>query len=130
MTTRIAIAVVIDQQERVLIGPRPEGVPQAGLWEFPGGKIEPGETPEMAATRECLEETGLTIAPRRRSNSEVHQYAHGTVELNFVWCLPCGSSNAVRQPYRWVPVSELPSYEFPAGNRRTIKLLLSSPADE
>jgi 8-oxo-dGTP diphosphatase len=130
MTTRIAIAVVIDYEERVLIGLRPVGVALAGYWEFPGGKIEPGETPEDAAKRECLEETGLTVAPYRRSLPEVHQYEHGSVELNFVWCLPYGSSFEVREPYRWVRLEELPNYEFPAGNRRIIEQLLSPPDEE
>jgi mutator protein MutT len=130
MTTRIAIAVVIDYEERVLIGQRPEGVPLAGLWEFPGGKMEPGETPEMAAQRECLEETGLTAAPHRCYPPEVHHYLHGAVELNFVWCLPCGSSFEPRDPYRWVTIAELTNYEFPSGNQRTIERLLASESED
>lgn len=127
MPTRIAIAVVIDYEERVLIGQRPAGVPLAGLWEFPGGKIEPGETPEMAAKRECLEETGLTVAPHRCYLPVVHEYQHGAVELNFVGCLPCGSSFEPKGGYQWVPIQDLPNYEFPAGNRRMIELLLAGP---
>ena len=50
----IAIAVV-EHEGRFLIGLRPPGAPLAGLWEFAGGKLEPGETPQMAAARECLE---------------------------------------------------------------------------
>ena len=125
--TRIAIAVVIDPEGRVLIGRRPEGVPLAGMWEFPGGKMEPGETPEMSAQRECLEETGLTVAPHRRYLPQVHEYEHGAVELNFVWCLPHGSSLALRDGYRWVSIQELSRYEFPSGNRRMIELLLAGP---
>lgn len=124
--TPIAIAVVIDHEHNVLIGQRPEGVPLAGLWEFPGGKIEAGETPEMAATRECLEETGLRVAPDRRYPPEIHEYEHGIVELNFVFCLPYGSSIAPRSPYRWVPIAELSRYEFPAGNRRSLSILAES----
>ncbi|HUE72915.1 MAG TPA: (deoxy)nucleoside triphosphate pyrophosphohydrolase [Pirellulaceae bacterium] len=130
MPTPIAIAVVIDPKGLVLIGQRPAGVELAGMWEFPGGKIEPGETPEGAAKRECLEETGLTVAPTRCYSPEVHEYAHGAVELHFVWCLPYGLSFDPRGPYRWVPLKELPNYEFPAGNRRMIELLLAPPADD
>ena len=58
LATPIAIAVVL-HNDCVLIGVRPAGATLAGLWEFPGGKIEAGETPNEAAERECLEETGL-----------------------------------------------------------------------
>ncbi len=54
--TRIAIAVV-EHDGNFLIGLRPSGAVLGGLWEFPGGKVEPDETPEAAAARECLEET-------------------------------------------------------------------------
>ena len=126
----IAIAIVIDSHNTVLIGQRPEGVPLAGLWEFPGGKIEAGETPEIAAQRECLEETGLTISPFRRHPPEVHQYEHGAVELNFVCCHPHGSSFAPRSPYQWVPIGELSRYEFPAGNRRILAMLTATGEPE
>ncbi|MEX2027030.1 MAG: (deoxy)nucleoside triphosphate pyrophosphohydrolase [Pirellulaceae bacterium] len=129
MPTPIAIAVVIDPKGLVLIGQRPAGVALAGYWEFPGGKMEPGEMPDAAAKRECLEETGLTVAPYRRYLPEVHEYEHGAVELNFVWCLPHGSSFVPREPYQWVPIAELRHYEFPAGNRRMIELL-QTPLDE
>ncbi len=125
MPTPIAIAVV-EHEGRYLIGQRPAGVPLAGLWEFPGGKIEPGETPEAAAKRECLEETGLQVAPHKRYPSEVHEYEHGAVELNFVGCQPRGSSLDPRAPFRWATQEELASYDFPAGNRRLLDRLLSA----
>lgn len=59
MPTPIAIAVV-QHADQFLIGQRPAGLVLSGYWEFPGGKIQLGETPEAAAVRECLEETGLS----------------------------------------------------------------------
>ncbi|MBI3839784.1 MAG: NUDIX domain-containing protein, partial [Planctomycetia bacterium] len=56
----IAVAVV-EGDGKFLIGQRETGVPLAGLWEFPGGKVEPGEPAENAAIRECLEETGWLV---------------------------------------------------------------------
>ncbi len=56
----VAIALV-DADDRVLIAQRPEGKALAGLWEFPGGKIEPGERPEDALIRECQEELGVEV---------------------------------------------------------------------
>ena len=55
----VAAALLIDDQKRVLLAQRPEGKPMAGLWEFPGGKIEAGELPEAALVRELREELGI-----------------------------------------------------------------------
>lgn len=123
---RIAIAVVIDYEERVLIGRRPEGVPLAGMWEFPGGKIEPGESPEVAARRECLEEAGVIVEVVGEFPRQVHEYAHGAVELRFFDCRPLEKVPRPREPYRWVARKDLARYEFPAGNRRLIELLLDA----
>ena len=59
-TTEIAVAVV-ERDGSFLIGLRTAGLSLAGMAEFPGGKVEPGESPSAAAVRECLEETGLQI---------------------------------------------------------------------
>lgn len=58
----LAVAcALVDEDGRVLISRRPEGKPLAGYWEFPGGKIEPGESPETALIRELMEELGVTV---------------------------------------------------------------------
>ena len=61
--TLVVAAALIDPDGRVLIAERPPGKAMAGLWEFPGGKIEPGETPETALIRELDEELGITVKP-------------------------------------------------------------------
>ena len=58
-TVLVSAAALIDPDGRVLLAQRPEGKSMAGLWEFPGGKIEPGETPEAALIRELYEELGI-----------------------------------------------------------------------
>jgi 8-oxo-dGTP diphosphatase len=58
----VVAAAMIDGEGRVLVQRRPEGRPMAGLWEFPGGKLEPGELPEAALIREIGEELGVTLA--------------------------------------------------------------------
>jgi 8-oxo-dGTP diphosphatase len=60
-TLIVAACALVDVDGRVLIGRRPEGKTLAGLWEFPGGKVEPGETPEACLIRELDEELGITI---------------------------------------------------------------------
>ncbi len=123
MPTRIAIAVV-EHEGRFLIGQRPEGVPLAGLWEFPGGKIEPAETAEQAAVRECREEAGIEVQPRFRYPTAEHEYDHGAVELDFIACrIAAGQAAQPMPPFQWVERRELSNYEFPAGNRRVLEQL-------
>jgi 8-oxo-dGTP diphosphatase len=57
----VVAAALVDGDGRVLVQQRPEGLPMAGLWEFPGGKVEPGELPEAALIRELHEELGITV---------------------------------------------------------------------
>ena len=124
MPTPIAIAVV-EHDGRYLIGQRPPGVPLAGLWEFPGGKIQSGETPEAAAVRECLEETGLSVEPLFQYPMHVHEYDHGRVELHFIACRPLvGNPLAPHPPFCWVVRQSLATYMFPAGNRDLLYQLM------
>ena len=60
-TLTVVAAALVDRDGRLLVQQRPEGKPMAGLWEFPGGKIEPGETPELALIRELGEELGIDV---------------------------------------------------------------------
>jgi 8-oxo-dGTP diphosphatase len=120
--TQIAIAVV-ERDNQFLIGPRPEGAALAGLWEFPGGKLLPGESPEEGAVRECAEETGLMVQPRFRYPEHVQEYSHGVVHLHFVACEPTGGATNPREPFRWVKREELGNYEFPSGNRALLAIL-------
>ena len=80
---RVAAAVILRDDGAVLLAQRPAGKPYAGWWEFPGGKLEAGETPREALDRELREELGLVV--RRASSWFVQRYAypHANVELNF-----------------------------------------------
>ncbi|MCO6457577.1 MAG: (deoxy)nucleoside triphosphate pyrophosphohydrolase [Pirellulaceae bacterium] len=119
---RIAIAVV-RHEGQVLIGQRPAGVPLAGLWEFPGGKLQPGESVEAAAVRECLEETGLEVLPESHLADISDQYAHGAVHLTFIACRPLDPAQTPAAPFRWVPLAELRDYEFPEANGSVLAML-------
>ena len=127
----IAVAVaVVEANDRFLIGVRPVGVPLAGLAEFPGGKVEAGESPEVAAVRECFEETGLAVEVTEKYFSTVHQYEHGLLEIHFFRCrvVTASSLNArlPRLPFRWVTAEELATLEFLAANRQLTELLLQA----
>ena len=120
--TPIAIAVV-RHNGQFLIGQRPAGVALAGMWEFPGGKVEQGESPQEAAVRECREETGIAVEVTGKYPEHVHSYEHGQVHLHFFSCTSSGPMNSPRAPFRWVPRSELGRYRFPDGNKQLLKLL-------
>ncbi len=126
IVTKVAIAVV-ESAGHVLVGTRPAGVPLAGRAEFPGGKCQSDETTRSCAVRECREETGLMVVPRRHLMTTSHEYEHGIVELDF-W--RCALSPDVAdlcepaKPFRWVPFRELRYLDFPEGNRKVLELLL------
>jgi 8-oxo-dGTP diphosphatase len=75
--------VLIDAQGRFLLTSRPAGKVYAGHWEFPGGKLEPGETVEQALRRELHEELGITIGPAQPWKVEIVDYPHARVRLHF-----------------------------------------------
>jgi 8-oxo-dGTP diphosphatase len=79
----VAVGVLIDGQGRFLLTSRPAGKVYAGYWEFPGGKVEPGESIEQALRRELHEELGITIAAAQPWQVEVMDYPHALVRLHF-----------------------------------------------
>ncbi len=81
--TRVAAAVIVHRDGRVLLAQRPAGKPYAGYWEFPGGKLEPGEMPAHALVREIREELGIEITRAAPWLVQTFVYPHAHVELNF-----------------------------------------------
>jgi len=119
----VAAAAIFDDQGRVLISQRPAHVHQGGLWEFPGGKLEPGETVASALRREIHEELGITVQAARPLIRVVHDYPDKSVLLD-VWRVddfagkPAGCEG---QDIEWVVVENLGDYRFPAANIPIIK---------
>ncbi|MES2958058.1 MAG: NUDIX domain-containing protein [Pseudomonadota bacterium] len=79
----VAVGVLIDPEGRFLITSRPEGKVYAGHWEFPGGKVESGESVEQALQRELHEELGIRIGAAVHWKTILHDYAHALVRLHF-----------------------------------------------
>ncbi len=121
-----AVAAVIEQDGKFLITKRLETSPMGHCWEFPGGKIERGETVEACIVRECLEEIDVTVAPVRRLQEVDYDYPHGLIHLHFVFCrIVSGVPRPVQcRETRWIGPHQFPEFEFPPADVGVIEELL------
>ena len=122
----VAVAVIVNNDDEACISLRHEHAHQGGLWEFPGGKVEPDETVEQALTREIKEELGLDVLSSRPLMRVKHDYGDKSVCLH-VQKITGFRGTAVGlegQDVKWVPIENLKDYDFPAANQAIIKSLL------
>ena len=108
------VAALIWRGERFLACQRPEHKARGLLWEFVGGKVEPGETREQALVRECREELDVTVVPGEVFMEVVHEYPDLTVHLTlFHAALPEGEPKALEHnDLRWITVQEIDQLSF------------------
>ncbi len=121
---RFVAAALIVRSGQVLIGQRRHDQPMASLWEFPGGKIESGESPQQALVRELSEELGIQASIGPAVTRIRHNYRHGgAVDLQFfaVREFTGEIDNRIYQQVRWVNLENLPEYEFLAADRGLIR---------
>ncbi|MFG0291971.1 MAG: (deoxy)nucleoside triphosphate pyrophosphohydrolase [Phycisphaerales bacterium JB050] len=124
----LGLVVRVDEgPARVLITRRPADTVYAGYWEFPGGKVEPGESPEDCAAREVHEEVGLVVKPSHRLAVVEHTYEHGRVRLN-AWVCREVEAGGVARPIevadcRWCTLDEIPWDEFLPANGAIVREL-------
>lgn len=119
------VAAVIFRGDKILICRRPEGKNLAGFWEFPGGKVEEGESPAAALVRECGEELDISPQVGEPLGFVGHDYGDYAVGITFFRCsLPCGEPVA-REHSRieWADRCRLGEYEFCPADAGMVKKL-------
>ncbi len=127
-TIRVSAALIFDDQNKIIITRRPEGTHLAGMWEFPGGKIESGETAEKALEREIKEELALDIKVGTLYFQNVFEYDEKFVDISFFMCTqtdPAQQPQAI-EVVEWqrVRLIELEQFEFPPADKEVVRQLL------
>ncbi|MHA7880956.1 MAG: 8-oxo-dGTP diphosphatase MutT [Saccharospirillum sp.] len=124
--TLVAVGMVLNG-DRVLIAKRPDHLHQGGLWEFPGGKVEPEETVPQALARELKEEVDLDTDPHRMTPLTRLDFDYGDKAVSLdTWIVPEHAGKPwgrEAQRVEWVAVANLDNYSFPAANVELIKAL-------
>lgn len=123
----VAAVALIDTDGRVLIAQRPEGKPLAGLWEFPGGKVEAGETPESSLVRELAEELGITVKPGCLYPVSFASHAYESFHL-LMPLFSCRRWAGIPEPregqtLKWVRPARLSDYPMPPADAPLVAAL-------
>ena len=124
MITEVVAALIWDQ-DKFMICQRPAHKARGLLWEFVGGKVEPGETKEQALARECREELAVTMAVGSVFASEVYEYPDLTIRLTlFNAAIVEGEPQKLEHnDIRWITADEIPNYKFCPADRKFLELL-------
>jgi 8-oxo-dGTP diphosphatase len=119
-------AAVLEKDGRILIARRKRGDRLADKWEFPGGKLEEDETPEVCLRRELQEELGIDVVVGGFVGRSSHRYPHGEIELLAYRVTHLAGDFQLHdhEEIRWVLPTNLPSHDFSAADIPIVKLLL------
>lgn len=119
------VVAAIAQDGAYLVGRRPAEGLLGGLWEFPGGKVEPGESHQQALARECREELGIEVSVGGMVACVNHAYTHFKVTLNIYRCkVQSGKPKpGIHTELKWLRPEEFPEYAFPKANHKFLGLL-------
>ena len=122
----VAVGIARDPMGRLLVGQRPLCKAHPGKWEFPGGKLEPGESVFKALVREFREELGLEIIRAEPAFVVRHRYPDRSVELNIWQVINCRGKAAGRegQVVCWVAPRELTELDFLEGNQTIVERII------
>ena len=123
----VAAVVLVDADGRVLLAQRPEGKAMAGLWEFPGGKVEPGERPESALVRELKEELGIDVTEACLAPFVFASHAYETFHLLMpLYLCRRWSGQVVRKEHaalKWVRPNQFSDYPMPPADEPLVAWL-------
>ena len=125
------VAALIWDGDRFLICQRPAHKARGLLWEFVGGKVEPGETKPQALIRECQEELGITVAPMELYMELQHVYPDITIHLSLFHCTIAAGTPQLLEHHalRWIHPSEIDQFEFcPADSEILARLRADHPS--
>lgn len=119
----VAVGVILDSRRNILLTRRAEDSHQGGLWEFPGGKLEAGESLHEALARELLEELDIRIGRTEPLLEVRHDYGDKSVflDVHVVWEFKGEARGMEQQPLAWIPVAEIRDYSFPAANQPIVE---------
>jgi mutator protein MutT len=121
----VVVAAVIEREGRFLVARRLNGTHLAGYWEFPGGKVHPGETHEAALQREMAEELDTGISNARKIFHTAHAYPEKIVELHFYRAELTGEPQPVLgQELRWITRDDFGALQFPPADAELIEGLI------
>lgn len=122
----VAVGVIQNNEGMICIAKRPEGKHLEGYWEFPGGKVETGESVQSALTRELQEELNIVAECTLPLIAIKHEYPTKTVflDVHIVNKFSGEASGKEGQEIRWVKKNELENYSFPEANRAIISAIL------
>lgn len=120
---KVAIALIYNSEQQILIAKRAAHIPHGGFWEFPGGKLESEETPETALVREIKEEVGLNII-EYDFLSRIDEKREKDILSLFVFIIHQFQGEAIKlesqQDLLWVNIQELRQFQFPATNQKIL----------
>jgi 8-oxo-dGTP diphosphatase len=128
----VAVGIVFNSQGQVLVALRPQHVDQSGLWEFPGGKIELGESVAAALTRELAEEVGIQVSSAVPLLRVPHHYPQHEVLLH-VWKITAFSGEAYGregQDIQWIFPHQLSQLAVPAANLAVVEAVMTESLTE
>ena len=125
------VAAVVCRAETVLLCQRHDGPHLPLMWEFPGGKIDPGESPQFALKRELAEELGVGAEIGRQIADVEHHYSEKSVRIRFFLANITAEPRAVvHRAVRWVALDKIADYTVPPANESVVRMIEKTPHGE